>query len=121
MRPGSYASPTAGTIPRNVLTQSHNCSDKMALAKMAAAAGLPIHGATMNLKLAQFLIEFLSEPNDLVVDPCAGWMRTGKAAELSGRRWCATEQFAEYVLGAALSFQGAQGFQSFGSLASAPA
>lgn len=121
VRPGSYASPTAGTIPRNVLTQSHNCIDKMALAKMAAAAGLPIHGATMNLKLAQFLIEFLSEPQDLIVDPCGGWMRTGKAAELSGRRWCATEQFAEYVLGASLSFQGAQGFQSFGSLASAPA
>lgn len=116
VRPGSYANATPGKIARNVISMGHRCGDKIGLAKLARAAGLPVHGATMPLKLAKFMIEFLSEKNDLVVDPCAGWFRTAKAAEQTGRRWFATEQMGEYVLGGALGMQQSEGFECFGTL-----
>ncbi len=120
VRPGSYGAPTAGRIPRNVIRMSHKCADKSAIAKLARAAGLPVHGATMPLGLAKLLIEFFTEREQLVVDPCSGWFRTAKAAELLGRRWYATEHMGQYVLGGALGMRDCAGFQAFGSLAPAP-
>ena len=116
VRAGSYGRATVGKIPRNVITMGHRCADKSALAAQARAAGLPVHGATMPLKLAQFMVEFMTDKGDLVVDPCAGWFSTARAAERTGRRWFATEQMGEYVLGGALGFQDAEGFECFGAL-----
>ena len=116
LRPGSYGRVTPGRIPGNVLTIAHRCADKEAARREAIAQGLPTHGAAMPLKLAQFLIEFLTEPGDLVVDPCGGWMTTGKAAEVTGRPWLCTELMGEYVLGAANRFRQAQGFACFGQV-----
>lgn len=120
VRQGSYANETLGKIPRNVLRIPHNCADKRELAKLAKLAGLPVHGATMPLKLAKLIIEFLTEKDDLVVDPCAGWFRTAKAAEELGRRWFATEKMGEYVLGGGLSFLKRPGFEMFGGLTGQP-
>lgn len=119
LRHGSYANETPGRIPRNVLDYPHRCADKQALARMAKAQGLPVHGATMPLKLAKFLVEYLSDVNDLVVDPFGGWFRTAKAAEMTGRRWVSTEKHAEYVLGGANGFRDCEAFELFGSLAAA--
>lgn len=117
LREGSYGRMTEGRIPRNVISMSHNCQHKREMAALAKAAGLPVHGATMPLKLARFVIEFLTEKDDLVVDPCGGWFNTAKAAEELGRRWFATEKMGEYVLGGALGFRQAKGFEMFGALA----
>lgn len=110
VRVGSYGRETAGRIPRNVLTIPHNCSDKSQLAKLAKEAGLPVHGATMPLKLATFLVKFLTDVGDLVADPCGGWFRTALAAERLKRRWISTEKFAEYCLGGGLGFRNQPGF-----------
>ena len=64
----------------------------------------------MPLSVAKFYIEFLTEPDDLVVDPYGGWLTTGKAAEFSGRRCLATEVMLEYARGAAERFRTAPGF-----------
>jgi site-specific DNA-methyltransferase (cytosine-N4-specific) len=58
----------------------------------------------MPLKLASTLVQFLTEPDDLVVDPFGGWMTTALAAENNGRRWIATERMAEYAFGAEMRF-----------------
>jgi len=113
---GSYGRETAGSIPKNVLTMAHNCPHKRDLVALARAAGLPVHGATMPLKLAKLVIEFLTEKDDLVADPCSGWLTTGQACEEAGRRYVLTEQMGEYVLGGALGFRMAPGFQSFGQV-----
>lgn len=117
VRHGSYGSATSGRIPKNVITQSHLCAHKQDLVKLARAANLPVHGATMPLALAKLVIEFLSEREDLVVDPCAGWLTTGKACEDLGRRYVLTEMMGEYVLGGSMAFRGAPGFEAFGGLA----
>lgn len=106
VRPGSYGAATPGAIPRNVVSIRHNCPDQQAMRRAARAAGLPDHGAAMPLALARFLVEWLSRPGDLVVDPMAGTLTTAKAAELTGRRWLATELHLEYLLAGACRFDG---------------
>jgi site-specific DNA-methyltransferase (cytosine-N4-specific) len=71
----------------------------------------------MPLNLAKMIIEFLTEKDHLIADPCGGWFRTAKAAELLGRRWVSTEYIGEYVLGGALGMRDSEGFEMFGRLA----
>ena len=112
LRPGSFGLPTAGRIPRNILTVPHNCTQLQATRKAAIADGLPTHGATMPVKLAKQLIEFLTRKGDFVVDCFGGWLRTGLAAEELGRRWLVTELHGEYTAGGAHPFRNAPGFQA---------
>jgi site-specific DNA-methyltransferase (cytosine-N4-specific) len=111
IRQGAYGNATEGRIPRNVLTFGHACADQRAYKRMAREQGLPAHGAAMPLSLASFLIEFMSQPGDLVVDPFGGSGTTGRAAQRLGRRWMMTDVMAEYVLGAANRFRADEGFQ----------
>jgi site-specific DNA-methyltransferase (cytosine-N4-specific) len=80
------------------------------LARIAREHGVPVHGATMPLKLAQLLIEFLSRPGDLVADPCAGYLTSAFAAQDTGRRWVATERMLEYLLPPAIAMRSRPGF-----------
>ena len=114
--PGSFGRETAGRIPKNVRILPHRCADKDRARKMAIAQGLPVHAATMPLKLAQFYIEYLTERGQVVVDPCSGWGTTALAAELAGRHWVTTEYMGEYVLGSSNRFLAAPGFELFGGL-----
>ena len=109
---GAYANATSGKIPRNLMSIRHNCVDQDAYKAHCRDAQLPTHGAAMPLGLVSKLVEFLTETNDLVVDPFGGSFTTGKAAELLGRRWISTDLMAEYVLGAASRFMVQPGFES---------
>lgn len=111
VHPGRFGNPTEGKIPRNVLTFGHSCADQRQYKRDARAAGLPAHGAPMPLSLASFLVEYMSSPGDLVVDPFGGSHTSAKAAELLGRRWLSTEIMVQYILGAANRFRGFYGFQ----------
>lgn len=106
IRKGSYGNQTAGKIPRNILRMPHNCPSQRSYKKTAKALGLPPHGAPYPLALATFLIRFLSEPGDLVVDPFGGSLTTGVAAEQEYRRWLITECMWEYLRGGGERFNG---------------
>lgn len=110
LKPGAFGKPTAGTIPRNVFEIVHRCPTQTTLRKELKAQGLPMHGATMPLRLAKFLVEYLTEKGNLVVDGCFGWGTTGLASELTGRRWLASERMLQYVQGSAYRFRDAPGF-----------
>ena len=105
IKPGSFSNQTEGSIPKNILTHSHNCASQREYKRLARETNIPTHGATMPLSLASFLIEFLSTPNELVVDPFGGSFTTALAAERLGRRWLSTEKMVEYVLGGANRFR----------------
>jgi site-specific DNA-methyltransferase (cytosine-N4-specific) len=111
IRAGRFGNPTPGRIPRNVLEYGHACGDQRQYKKAARAQGLPAHGAPMPLELAKFLVSFMSEPGELVVDPFGGSQTTAKAAQLLGRRWMTTEVMLEYVLGGANRFENEEGFR----------
>lgn len=108
--PGSYANKTDGKIPRNILKVANTCPSQREYKKLARANGWPAHGAPMPLNLAKFLIEFLTKPGELVVDPFGGSFTTPLAAEMLNRAWIATELMAEYVMGGAFRFADFPGF-----------
>lgn len=111
IRPGSYGQPTAGRIPRNVLKRGHRCAYGDQYRRLASDLDLPLHGAGMPYSIPEFLIQFLTEPGDLVVDPCAGRFMTGLAAENTGRSWMCGELMLEYLRGGAELFRSAAGFR----------
>lgn len=108
IRPGSFANPTSGRIPRNILVHSHTCRSQGSYKRAARARGLPPHGAPMPLSLARQLLRFLAPEGALVVDPMAGSLTTAKACEIEGRRWLCVEQFWEYLAGGQLRFSGGE-------------
>ena len=101
---GSFGNDTPGRIPRNVLEFSHTCASKAAYRRKARALGLPVHGAAFPASMIEFLVSFMSEEGDLVVDPMAGSFTVAECAEKLRRRWLATEVIAEYVAGGAARF-----------------
>jgi len=110
VRAGSFAAATQGRIPRNVLTVGHRCADTNQYRRDAQALGLPVHGAMMPIAIPEFLIRFLSEPGELIIDPFGGTCTTARAAEKLGRRWLVSEIMLEYLRGAAPRFSGCDGF-----------
>lgn len=94
---GAYSNTTSGSIPRNVIRQVHDSHGIAALKKRCSDIGIPVHGAMMPIKLAEFLIEFTTRPGDLVADPFAGSQTTALAAERLNRLWVTTEMYKEYV------------------------
>lgn len=110
IRPGSFSNATPGTIPKNVLSFGHRCAKQSPARNALRGAGLPVHGAAMPYGLAEFLVRFLTEPDDLVVDPFAGVCTTPDASERNGRRWLASELMFEYLWGGSHRFEHAKGF-----------
>lgn len=104
VRVGSYGNATAGKIPRNVLSIGHRDSDQIAMNAKARSAGLPTHGAPMPLKLADFLVRYISKEGDTGADIFGGRGTTAKACELNNRRWIITERYLEYLLCASWRF-----------------
>jgi DNA modification methylase len=112
LRPGvSFSRPTEGRIQRNILKYGHRCARQTVYKDAARALGLPVHGAPMPAALAKFLIEFLTEVNELVVDPCAGSLTIPEQAEFTGRRWASSELYGEYIRAGAERFRGRPGLQ----------
>ena len=68
--------------------------------------GLELHPARMQMGLASFFIDFLTEPNDLVLDPFGGSNTTGFASEVLKRKWITVEASAQYALGSKGRFIG---------------
>lgn len=54
------------------------------------------HPARMPLELANFFIEFLTDPGDIVLDPFAGSNTTGFCAEKLSRSWISIEAKEDY-------------------------
>lgn len=109
-RPGAFSGETPGRIPKNIIVRGNRCADTLQYRRDAERLGLPVHGAMMPLSVPDFLIRFLSEPNDLVVDPFGGTIKTGRAAERLGRRWVCVELALQYVRAAAERFRNCPGF-----------
>lgn len=107
---GSFGNPTAGRIPRNVFSRGHNCRENSAYRRFARSLGFQVHGAMFPYWLPAFLIEFLTDVGDLVVDPFAGSFKTCLAAERLGRRWAVTELMLDYARPSGEQFRDATGF-----------
>jgi site-specific DNA-methyltransferase (cytosine-N4-specific) len=92
-----------GAIPPNLL-EVPNTRSADEYIRRCRKAGLPVHPARFPAAIPDFFIRFLTEPDQLVVDPFAGSNVTGQVAEGLGRRWLSVEINADYVAGSRLRF-----------------
>jgi DNA modification methylase len=85
-----------GAIPHNLLQIANTESNSLYL-RACKAEGIKPHPARFPQALPSFFIEFLTNPEDVVLDPFAGSNVTGRAAEEAGRRWVAVDLEGSYV------------------------
>ncbi|MGC9355140.1 MAG: DNA methyltransferase, partial [Mariniphaga sp.] len=66
--------------------------------------GIKRHPARFPVGFSDFFIKFLTDKNDLVLDPFAGSNTTGYSAEKLGRRWISLELNENYLEGSIFRF-----------------
>jgi site-specific DNA-methyltransferase (cytosine-N4-specific) len=93
-----------GAIPANILELA-NTESNSAYLRRCKVAGIKPHPARFPPEFPRFFIDFLTDENDLVLDPFAGSNTTGHAAELAKRRWLAIEIDKSYLDGSIYRFQ----------------
>lgn len=98
LREGKFFQDNGGAIPPSVLSFSNTAWNRGYLAHCKKHQLKP-HPARMASGLASFFIRFLTNEDDLVVDPFAGSNTTGAIAEDLRRRWIAVEPVSDYVRG----------------------
>ncbi|HKX09646.1 MAG TPA: site-specific DNA-methyltransferase [Stellaceae bacterium] len=92
-------------LPSSLLRFSGTASDSQYRA-YCIEQGLEIHPARMPMDLVGFFVQFLTDPDDLVLDPFAGSNTSGAVAEEAGRRWVTVEARSDYVSGSKGRFIG---------------
>ena len=93
-----------GAIPGNLLSMGNNDANSRYFVR-CKEEGIPPHPARFPPQLPAFFIRFLTDEDDLVVDPFAGSCTTGEVAENLGRRWICIDRESEYLEGGRLRFE----------------
>lgn len=93
-----------GSIPGNLLSMGNNDANSHYFARCQAEKIQP-HPARFPPQLPAFFMRFLTDPDDLVVDPFAGSCTTGEVAENLGRRWICVEREQDYLRSAKFRFE----------------
>ncbi len=88
----------------NAFSMSNTVSNDF-FSRKCREKGIKPHPARMQVGLAKFFIEYLTEPGDLVLDPFGGSNTTGYAAALCGRRWLTIEEKESYVEQSKIRFE----------------
>lgn len=92
----SFFTDNGGAIPSNVIIAS-NTSSKDRYISYCKANHFEIHPARMPKEVPAFFIKFLTDENDIVLDPFAGSNTTGAVAEELKRKWIGIEINKDYV------------------------
>lgn len=93
-----------GAIPPNLLEIANTESNSHYL-RRCKELNIKPHPARYPEALVQFFIDFLTDPDDLVVDPFAGSNVTGAVCQRSMRRWLVSEQRVDYLDGSLARFE----------------
>lgn len=104
-----------GSIPPNVLVSSDssdlinvlpiaNTSSRKPYHLKCKQRGIKPHPAVMPEQLIEFFIRFLTDEDDLIMDPFAGSNTTGEVAERLNRQWLGIEAIDEYAKSSKLRF-----------------
>lgn len=94
-----------GAIPPNLIEAANTKSNDKYL-NGCRKFGLTPNPARFVDAVPEFFINFLTESNDLILDPFAGSNVVGEAAERLKRKWISIEINTEYAIGSALRFEG---------------
>ncbi len=94
----SFFVDNGGAIPGNVIIAA-NTAGSGSYFSYCKENDLEIHPARMSDDIPNFFIKFLTDENDLVIDPFAGSNITGAVAESLNRNWMSIEIKREYATG----------------------
>jgi DNA modification methylase len=92
-----------GAIPSNLI-QCGNTESNSKYIEACKRLGRKVHPARFPAELPRFFLRFLTDPDDLVIDPFAGSNTTGAVAEALGRRWISIDRDEAYVRDSAIRF-----------------
>lgn len=101
---GKFSEDNGGAVPPNLLAIA-NTESNGRYQDFCRANGIVIHPARFPALLPEYFIRYLTDPDDLVVDPFGGSCVTGMTAERLKRRWRCIELNAEYIRGGKARFQ----------------
>jgi site-specific DNA-methyltransferase (cytosine-N4-specific) len=101
--PRSFLTNNNGAIPSSVLSIPNTSAFDPYL-DFCRKQKIPRHPSRMPSDLAKFFILFLTEKNDIVLDPFAGSNVTGFVAETCDRRWISIEKEELYARSAISRF-----------------
>lgn len=107
----SFLKKNEGAIPSNVLSLPNTISSDLYL-EYCKVNNIRHHPARMPPDLAKFFIRFLTDVDDIVLDPFAGSNVTGSVAEEAGRKWRAIEKQKAYAEASKSRFPNAHNIQS---------
>ena len=99
----NFSKDNGGAIPPNLLELANTESNSSYL-KLCRAHGLRPHPARYPADFVRFFLKFLTDEDDLVLDPFAGSNTTGWICEQMRRRWIAGELEADYFTGSCHRF-----------------
>ena len=100
----SFLKNNGGAIPSNILIGANTTSNSIYLNR-CKEKGITPHPARMPKFIAKFFIQFLTEKNDLVLDPFAGSNTTGDVSESLRRKWISIEIDKNYIIGSKERFE----------------
>jgi site-specific DNA-methyltransferase (cytosine-N4-specific) len=92
-----------GAIPPNLL-QIPNTESNSKYLRLCKAAKVKGHPARFPEKFPEFFINFLTDPNDIVLDLFAGSNTTGAVAEKLRRKWLAFDLDHQYLAASVFRF-----------------
>lgn len=101
---GKFQQDRGGAIPSNLIERGNNESNS-AYIRRCAETDQKAHPARFPAALPEFFIRFLTQADDVVLDPFAGSNTTGAVAESLARHWLAFEIEPRYVDNARLRFE----------------
>lgn len=91
-------------VPSDLLKFGNNAANDLYTLK-CKEHGINVHPARFPSALPQFFIRFLTEVEDVVLDPFTGSNTTGSVAEKLQRRWIAIESVREYLEASKFRFE----------------
>ena len=100
----TFSEDKGGSIPGNLFQCGNNESNSEYI-RGSKETGRKIHPARFPAELPRFFIQFLTETEDVVLDPFAGSNTTGAVAEQLGRKWISIEKDEEYAKDSQLRFE----------------
>ncbi len=99
----AFGKDNGGAIPSNLL-QIPNTESNSGYLRRCKMLQRDRHPARFPSALPRFFIQFLTDPEDLVLDIFSGSNTTGQVAEELGRRWISMELNREYAALSAVRF-----------------
>ena len=99
----AFGKDNGGAIPSNLL-QIPNTESNSGYLRRCKMLQRDRHPARFPSALPRFFIQFLTDPEDLVLDIFSGSNTTGQVAEELGRRWISMELSREYAALSAVRF-----------------